>query len=47
VNEIGPVRGKDFVKRLVIAEILMRRGEEGPLARPRVPRPIPITKPRP
>jgi hypothetical protein len=46
VDEIGAVRGKEFVKRLILAEILVRRGEEGPLARPR-PRPVPIEKPRP
>lgn len=39
MNEIGPVRGKEFVKRLVLAELLVRRGEDGPLARPRPRRP--------
>lgn len=45
MNEIGHVRGKDFVKWLVLAEILVRRGEEGPLARPKPARVV--RKPRP
>jgi hypothetical protein len=47
VNEIGSIRGKELVKRLILAEVLTRRGEEGPLARPRPPRPAPAKKPRP
>lgn len=28
-------KGKELAQRLVLAELLKRRGEEGPLARPR------------